>query len=372
MCSRRCEMSFGDVSGTGQRNIVCQTDKTAEIGAIMGAITGINWTRRHLLRLAGTATLAGAMAGALRAEGIGSQAELPATPGDATLPYALTRPVHVGEVALRAKNIALLKQYYTAMLGLSVISEAPDRVTLGAGGTALLTLLSRPEAQYAASGQAGLYHTAFLMPERADLARWLVHVARSQIPLTGFADHSVSEAVYLTDPEGNGVEVYSDRPQERWLWAGDRVAMGTKELDIDDIFAKTQTPTDRVIYAGAPDTLRIGHIHLKVGDLARARDFYAAGLGLDVVAGDDQRGATFLSSGRYHHHIGANIWESQDAGPRQDGMTGLDWFSLKAKDVAILDTRRAALEARGFTLSGVDGGFEALDPWGNRVRVITG
>lgn len=331
---------------------------------------GINWTRRQLLRLAGTATLSGAMAGALRAEGIGSAGA--ATAETTALPYALTRPVHVGEVALRAKDIGLLRQYYSAMLGLSVITEGADRVTLGAGGAPLLTLISRPDAEPEASGQAGLYHTAFLMPDRADLARWLVHVARSQIPLTGFADHSVSEAVYLTDPEGNGVEVYSDRPQERWLWAGDRVAMGTKELDINDIFLKTGIPTDRADYKAAPEGLRIGHIHLKVGDLARARDFYATGLGLDVVAGSDERGATFLSSGRYHHHIGANIWESQHAGPRQESMTGLDWFSLRAADGAIVAARRSELAAGGFTVQEIDGGFEALDPWGNRVRLMAG
>lgn len=330
---------------------------------------GINWTRRQLLRLAGTATLSGALASALKAEGLGSAGG--ATTEATALPYALTRPVHVGEVALRAKDITLLTQYYTEMLRLSVITEAADRVTLGAGGAPLLTLNSRPDAEPEASGQAGLYHTAFLMPDRANLARWLVHVARSQIPLTGFADHSVSEAVYLTDPEGNGVEVYSDRPQETWLWAGDRVTMGSRELNIDDIFLKTGTRTDRDEYTVAPASLRIGHIHLRVGDLARARDFYATGLGLDVVAGSDERGATFLSSGRYHHHIGANIWESQDAGPRQEQMTGLDWFSLKARDAAILSAQRAELEARGFQITDIDDGFEALDPWGNRVRLVT-
>lgn len=330
---------------------------------------GINWTRRQLLRLAGTATLSGAMAGALKAEGLGIAGG--AATETTALPYALTRPVHVGEVALRAKDITLLKQYYTEMLGLSVITEAADSVTLGAGGAPLLTLNSRPDAEPEASGQAGLYHTAFLMPDRADLARWLVHVARSQIPLTGFADHSVSEAVYLTDPEGNGVEVYSDRPQETWLWAGNTVTMGSRELNIDDIFLKTGTRTDRDEYTVAPASLRIGHIHLRVGDLARARDFYATGLGLDVVAGADERGATFLSSGRYHHHIGANIWESRDAGPRQEQMTGLDWFSLKARDAAILSAQRAELEAHGFRITEIDEGFEALDPWGNRVRLVT-
>jgi catechol 2,3-dioxygenase len=329
----------------------------------------IHWTRRQLLRLAGTATLSGAMTGALKAEGIEIQTVLRYEAKG--LPYGLTRPVHVGEVALRVRNLTLMADYYKSMLGLEILHNGSDLVTLGAGGVPLLHLLSRPDATPEASGQAGLYHTAFLMPTREDLARWLVHVARSQVPLTGFADHSVSEAVYLTDPEGNGVEVYSDRPEDNWLWAGDRVSMGTKELDIDDIFIKTKTPTDRDLYTDAPANLRIGHIHLKVGALATARDFYATGLGLDVVAGDDQRGATFLSSGRYHHHIGANIWESQDAGPRQEAMTGLDWFSLTASDTAIVDRRRAELEARGFAISAIDRGFEAKDPWGTRVRLIT-
>jgi catechol 2,3-dioxygenase len=328
----------------------------------------IEWTRRQLLRLAGTATLAGAMTGALRAEGIEIQTVLPAA--QTPLPFGLTRPVHVGEVCLRAKDVALLKRYYTSMLGLEVLKDAPDAVTLGAGGAPLLHILARPDAHYEAPGQAGLYHTAFLMPERADLARWLVHVARGQFPLTGFADHSVSEAVYLTDPEGNGVEVYSDRPQETWLWAGNTVTMGSKALDIDDIFLKTKTRTDRDEYTAAPASLRIGHIHLRVGNLETARGFYGVGLGLDVVAGSDERGATFLSSGRYHHHIGANIWESRDAGPRQEAMTGLDWFSLHARDEAILEARRTELQAKGFAVSDIEGGFEALDPWGTRVRLL--
>lgn len=330
----------------------------------------IDVTRRRLLTLAGAATLSGAMAGALKAEGLtAEQAGAPAAQSTVPL-FALTRPVHVGAVCLRARDMGLLKGYYTGMLGLEVLAETTDEVTLGAAGVALLHILSRPDAVPEASGQAGLYHTAFLMPSRTDLARWLVHVARSQFPLVGFADHSVSEAVYLADPEGNGVEVYSDRPVERWLWAGDRVSMGTKELDIDDIFLKTKTRTDRDDYAAVPAGLRIGHIHLKVGALEAARGFYNTGLGLDVVAGDDQRGATFLSSGRYHHHVGANIWDSRDAGQRQDSMTGLDWFSLQTNDDTILAARRAELAAKGFAVSEIDGGFEALDPWGTRVRLV--
>ncbi|THV23089.1 VOC family protein [Peteryoungia ipomoeae] len=328
----------------------------------------IGWTRRKLLKLTSLATMGAAMARAAEAEGIEIQTVL-TTPSE-VLPTALARPVHVGEVALRARDIGLLKRYYMAMLKLSVITETADRVTLGAGGTPLLTLLSRPDAKPEEPGQAGLYHTAFLMPTRADLAKWLVHIAIAKVPLTGFADHSVSEAVYLSDPEGNGVEVYCDRPEASWLWAGGQVSMGTKELDIEDILAKTETPTDRSLYTAVPDALCIGHIHLRVGTLDKARDFYAAGLGLDVVRGDDARGATFLSSGRYHHHVGANIWESRDAGQRQEGMTGLDWFSLKTKEDALIASRRADLETRGYSISPIESGFEAKDPWGTRVRLV--
>ncbi|KPF46970.1 VOC family protein [Rhizobium sp. AAP43] len=332
----------------------------------------MTWTRRQLLRLAGTATLSGAMAGALRAEGAEGTGEIPTElrDGAAKLPFALTRPIHVDAVCLRVRDLRQMTDYYKSVLGLETLTDGTDLVTLGAGGVALLHLASHPNAEPQSGNQAGLYHTAFLMPDRAHLARWLVHVARAQVPLTGFADHSVSEAVYLDDPEGNGIEVYCDRPEDRWLWAGNQVSMGTKELDIDDIFTKTKTATDRDLYKGAPETLRIGHIHLKVGALSRARDFYATGLGLDVVAGSDQRGATFLSSGRYHHHIGANIWQSENAGPRQDTMTGLDWFSLKAENEAILAACKAELETRGYAVSAIDGGFEAKDPWGTRVRLI--
>lgn len=329
-------------------------------------------TRRQLLKLCGTTTVAAAMAGALRAEGIeaGDAFKAPRVPAPSGVPFALTTPVHVGEVALRVKDLAKLKAYYQHMLGLEVITETAEFVTLGAGGVSLLHLIARPEAPYEAGGQAGLYHTAFLMPSRADLARWLVHVARAEVPLTGFADHSVSEAVYLSDPEGNGIEVYSDRPRDGWRWAEGRVTMGTYELNIDDIIIKTQTRTDRDDYAAAPAGLSIGHIHLRVGALEAARSFYQAGLGLDITSGSDERGASFLSSGGYHHHVGANIWESRDAGPRDQNSTGLAWFSLKTTDSALVEAQRKRLTDAGHKLSDIAGGFESADPWGTPVRLV--
>src|SRR5262249_50048789 len=149
------------------------------------------------------------------------------------------------------------------------------------------------------------YHTAFLMPTRADLARWILHIARNKVPLSGASDHAVSEAFYLDDPEGNGVEVYSDRPAETWQWTGDGVRMTTNPLDTDAI-GREVPPT--AAFPGAPDGLRIGHIHLRVGDVARAEAFYRDMLGLDVIR--RRHGATFMSTGRYHHHVAGNVWYS--------------------------------------------------------------
>ncbi|SMD19564.1 VOC family protein [Rhizobium sp. RU36D] len=325
-------------------------------------------TRRQLIKLAGATTLAAAMAGALRAEGIAVQTGLKAPQSD--IPFALSTPMHVGEAALRVRDLPKLKAYYQAMLGLEVISERADQVTLGAGGMALLHLLSRPDAAIEGQNQAGLYHIAFLMPTRRDLASWLVHVARTEVPLVGFADHSVSEAVYLADPEGNGLEVYSDRSKDGWRWSEGRVTMGTNELNIDDIIIKTGVRTDRDDYTIAPAGLSIGHMHLRVGALETARAFYRAGVGMDVTAGSDERGASFLSSGGYHHHLGTNVWQSRDAGQRDDKATGLDWFSLRITDGSLLDGQRQRLAEAGYRLTEIEGGIEAVDPWGTRVRLF--
>ena len=190
---------------------------------------------------------------------------------------------------------------------------------------------------------AGLYHTAFLMPTRKDLARWLVHAAKNKVPLSGFADHLVSESVYLDDPEGNGIEVYADRAPETWKWDGGSVAMATDQLDIDGLLALTDTRTTS--YAKAPDDLRIGHMHLRVGDLEQADRFYGGAIGFDPTR--KRSGAAFLSSGRYHHHLGINVWQSAGAGPRDDAATGLAWFSLEVATQQILAGPNAAPAAGG-------------------------
>jgi catechol 2,3-dioxygenase len=185
------------------------------------------------------------------------------------------------------------------------------------------------------------------------------------VPMTGASDHGVSEAFYLDDPEGNGIEVYCDRPQESWQWTGNELKMITEPLDIGDIVREVE-PT--ATFPGAPDGLRIGHVHLRVGEITRAETFYRDALGLDVTR--RRHGASFMSSGRYHHHIGSNVWHSAGAGLRDPERAGLSWLALEAADADAFDGARARLTQAGVPLTDVAGGIEAADPWGTRVRIV--
>jgi catechol 2,3-dioxygenase len=175
-------------------------------------------------------------------------------------------PMHVGGVGLRVRDLDRVLDFYRGVLGLAVLDRKPDRVSLGAGGVAFLDLEHVPDALPDDAREAGLYHTAFLMPTRKDLAQWLLQAAHDRTPIVGASDHEVSEAIYLDDPEGNGVEVYADRAPERWRWEGGLVVMATERLDIPGLLADA----DRAGRYVAPDGLRIGHVHLRVGDVDAA------------------------------------------------------------------------------------------------------
>jgi catechol 2,3-dioxygenase len=323
-------------------------------------------TRRHILRLAGVASVSAALTGALAAEGMAQEQTTPTTPADNSLPFALTTPMHVGQACLRVRDLDLVAGYYRDMLKLEDISRDKDRIVLGAGGVALLHLEHRPNAPIEDMQSAGLFHIAYLMPSRADLARWLVHIAMRRVPVTGFADHSVSEAIYLNDPEGNGIEVYADRPRDSWAWNGDVVTMGTHQLNVDDILSLADTTRDT--YTAVPANLRIGHIHLKVGNIGQGFQFYGTGAGMASTRGN-RPDAAFLSSGRYHHHVAINSWNSEGAGPRDPASTGLDWFSLRVKDRQMLDERIEGFLQAGFKAEKSGDAAVLTDPWGTTVRL---
>ncbi len=271
-------------------------------------------------------------------------------------------PLHVAEVALAVRDLARVTAFYRDVVGLSVMRSEDGVVDLGAGGVRLLQLLHRPQALPDHPASAGLFHTAFLLPARADLGRWLAHARDAGIKPGGAADHLVSEAVYLSDPEGNGVEIYADRPAAHWSWTGPaearQIEMANQPLDGPGLLALADRPWDM-----APPGTRIGHVHLRVGDVPQAISFYTDVLGLDVTRVWPE--AAFLSTGGYHHHIAANVWRSRGAGLRDPARAGLACITMQAADTAI--ARAIARRGRAEDLAGT--GMQ--DPWGTRIRILS-
>lgn len=267
-----------------------------------------------------------------------------------------TAPMQIGLVTLNVRQLDTVADYYRHLLGLEIVGRDGKTIRLGAGDTALLELRGNENLVEGSKRSAGLFHTAFLMPSREDLAAWLRHVAAERISIDGASDHLVSEALYLRAPEGNGIEVYQDRPRSQWNMDGKRVAMSTEHLDIP---ALLELAPERA-WSGAPDDLIVGHMHLQVGDIAVAEPFYSGVLGTDITA--HYPGATFYGAGGYHHQLATNIWSSRGAGPIPANQTGLVGFEL------ILDTdeQRDGIVQR----AGVHGG-SIVDPWGLSLSLRT-
>jgi catechol 2,3-dioxygenase len=289
-------------------------------------------------------------------------------PNPSAIPtFASRTPLHVAAVGLAVRDLARLTGFYRDVLGFAVLDSSEESTALGAGSVPIVHLEHRPNAKPDDSREAGLYHTAFLMPTRPDLARWILHVARNKVPLTGASDHAVSEAFYLDDPEGNGIEVYHDRPPENWQWSGDDLRITTDPLDVDDILREVAPAAP---YPAAPAGLRIGHVHLRVGDVGRAEQFYRDIIGLAVTR--RRQGASFMSSGRYHHHIAANVWRSSGAGERDEARAGLSWLALEAADPDTFDGVKARLTQSRRVCKPMPSGLETADPWGTRLRILRG
>ncbi|WP_375691484.1 VOC family protein [Pseudooceanicola sp. LIPI14-2-Ac024] len=262
-------------------------------------------------------------------KGVGAAALTPVLAGGAAAANSLPleAPVHVGAVGLRTRDAEALSAWYQRAVGLAEVGRAGATIWLGAGGVQLLCLTEDTGLALAGPREAGLFHTAFLLPSRRDLGHWIAMAIDRQVPVTGTADHRVSEAIYLTDPEGNGVEIYADRPQAEWQWVGGEVQMGTHPLDVDDILGTLGLLPPR--WTGAPSGTRIGHVHLKVGDATRAGQWWRETLGFDAVR--TREDAVFLSTGGYHHHVAVNAWMSAGAGLRPVRETGLDFVDLRRR-----------------------------------------
>lgn len=273
--------------------------------------------------------------------------------------YALTRPAYVDQSHLVVTDVARVSSFYQSMLGLKVIEKSASGEVLGVNGVPLLTLTTGKDVRVAPRNAAGLFHTAFLMPNRTELARWLRHAAHNNVVLDGASDHLVSEAIYLSDPEGNGIEIYADRPHEAWKFHQDgQVEMATLGLNLQALY--DSAPQDA--WNGMAVGTAIGHIHLQVGNIPEADTFYRDVLGLKLMA--RYPGASFFATGDYHHHVAANIWNSRGAGARTNGMTGLSDYTLRFNDKAALDKAVAKLDELEIRSEKRDGGVYLTDPWG--------
>ncbi|WBV43273.1 VOC family protein [Pseudoroseomonas cervicalis] len=283
----------------------------------------------------------------------------PAPPGfpddalGAERPWAA--PLHPVAVALAARDAAGLARWYERLLGLPARQAGAAEWRVGG----LLRLRAAPQARPQRGDEPGLFHTAFLLPSRAALAGWLRHAAALGVALEGASDHGVSDALYLSDPEGNGIEVYVDRPRAAWPRpeaGGPGVAMVTRRLDLQALLAEAPQ-------AALPPAVRIGHVHLRGGDVPATAAFYE-GLGLAEMQAWPR--ASFLASGGYHHHLAVNAWHS--AGQRPEGLLGLDHVVLAARDAAARQRAAAGLAAPAETAEGLLG----RDPSGNGVLLLRG
>ena len=290
-----------------------------------------------------------------------------ATPASSSPPVGPDRiladaPYRIGAVTLVVRDRDGLTRFYRDILGLRILAEADGTVRLGTGDATLLVLRHDPDARPRAPHEAGLFHTAFLLPGRGDLGAWLLHAESHRIALTGGADHLVSEAVYLDDPEGNGIEIYVDRPASAWQRASDgSVVMRNERLDHAGLVGAATRP-----WSGMPAAGCVGHVHLQVGDLHEAERFYARLLGFDVMC--RYPGALFLGAGGYHHQLAGNVWNSRGAAMRAEGTTGLAEVVLLTDELTLAAARIRCREA-GVTIRTDGDALVVRDPWGTHLRL---
>jgi len=274
----------------------------------------------------------------------------------------------LGAVHLTVSDLERSIAYYSEEIGLEVVERANGRARLGTGAHELLVLVEDPDSG-SGDGYTGLYHFALLVPERIDLARWLAHAARDRVRLTGMSDHFVSEALYLRDPDGHGIEIYSDRPRAVWEeQVGTR--MTTLPLDVRSVLGELADPESEP-FEGLPSGTVMGHVHLKVSAIPDTVAFYRDVLGFGLMAQLGQQ-AAFLAAGGYHHHLGANTWESAGASPPPPGTAALRHATIVLPDATERDRLLGRIEQAGQASQEGDHGPLVLDPSGNALVLAVG
>jgi catechol 2,3-dioxygenase len=272
----------------------------------------------------------------------------------------------MGAVELSVSDLDRTLDYWQGVVGRRVLRRENGTAALGTDGE-LLRFVVEPGAR-PADGHTGLYHVALLVPGRPSLARWLAHAARDGVRLEGLSDHAVSEAIYLRDPDRHGIEIYADRPRERWQGQV-RELMTTQPLDVESLFGELADPA-REPFDGLPDGTRVGHVHLRVADVGETVAFYRDVLGMGLMA---QLGpmAAFLSAGGYHHHVGANTWESRGAPPAGAGFATLRHAAIVVPDRGELERVAARVADAGQEPEAREDGLLVRDPSANALLLTT-
>ncbi|MBT2643216.1 VOC family protein [Bacillus sp. ISL-41] len=273
----------------------------------------------------------------------------------------------VGQVNIKVQSLERSLAFYQEVIGFKVYEKTDKTAKLTADGKTVLLSIEQPSDVIPKKGRTtGLYHYALLLPNRADLARVLKHFVQTGYPLQGASDHLVSEALYLADPDGNGIEIYTDRSASEWEWNEQHVVMATQALDAENLLAEGMEQS----WNGLPAGTVMGHIHLHVAELAKTEEFYTKGLGFDVVSRYGPQ-ALFISSGKYHHHIGLNTWNGVGAPQPPANSVGLESYTLILPDEASMKDTADRLKEIGTAVEEENGIYITQDPSGNRIKLET-
>ncbi|EEP9867494.1 VOC family protein [Listeria monocytogenes] len=274
----------------------------------------------------------------------------------------ISEDLRLGEVVLNVGHLKEMAGFYQEVIGLKLLEENERMVRLGVSGydEALLVLKKIDNAVVPEVPRIGLFHTAFLLPTRESLADVLLHLAKSGYPIDGAGDHAYSEALYLHDIEGNGIEIYADRPKAEWMRDGDgNLPMVTEQVDVDSLL---QIATGEPFTGMANGTI-IGHVHLQVADADKAEQFYKEALGMNLTTAIPT--ARFFAAGDYHHHIGANVWAGRNLENRGENETGLGWFTIITPDKEVIT---ANLEQQGYDVKRIENTISVTDSNGIKIH----
>ncbi|UTI43947.1 VOC family protein [Niallia sp. RD1] len=273
--------------------------------------------------------------------------------------------IYARTVTLKVSNLENSLLFYTDIMGFSVASKEKKKAALCAGaGEPFLFLEELEEVEPKTIRTTGLYHFAILVPSREDLGLVLNHLLDTGYPLQGASDHFVSEAIYLADPDGNGIEVYRDRKATEWEWDGGLVKMDTTYMDTKAVLKSARNGQ----WGGLPEGTILGHIHLHVAELTETVDFYVKGLGYDIVQKYGSQ-AFFLSTGGYHHHIGLNVWNGIGAPAPKTNQVGLAYYDLKIPSQEKLEEIKQRLTQLGALIMQKEGKWYTSDPSGNTIHL---